>query len=652
MDRRTFLAAGFTGLTYGVLVDGRRVLAREPLADPPAGTLPRTGGVERFELGATPIGAEPNMTVVDVETDVLVCGGGMAGVCAALAAARNGARVLLVQDRSRLGGNASSEIKMHIVGADCHGSRPGWRESGIIEEIRLEDASRNPHRAYELFDLLLYDKCISEPNLTLLLDSAVYRAEVEDGRITTAFVRCDKTEHLYRVRADVYLDCTGDSRLALEAGAEMRWGREDRAEFDEPLAPETGDRKTQGSSILFTARKHDKPIPFTPPAWARTITAEDLRLRDVGRYSYEYGFWWIELGGLFDTIRDNERLRFELLSIVLGVWSYIKNSGDRPDSANWALETVGMIPGKRESRRIMGDHVQSQRDLEGRWRERDDGVAIGGWSFDEHPPEGFDAPQLRPYRAVRMEEAYNIGLEALYSRNVSNLMMAGRNISNTHVAFTSTRVMATCACIGQAVGTAAAMCAEHGTTPRRLRRERMAELQQRLLGDDQPIRGVVNEDPADLARSASVTASSVFEGGEPQHVVDGHVRDLPGSSDHRWRAKPAEGAWIELAWPSPQRIGRVQITFDTGFHRELTLSASDSVTRRTVRGPQPETMRDYRLVGVRPDGSRMTLVEVAGNVQRLRRHDVEPVELAALRLEVLATNGSDEARVFEVRCYA
>ncbi|MHC4909789.1 MAG: FAD-dependent oxidoreductase, partial [Planctomycetota bacterium] len=146
MDRRSFFATGFTGLTYSVLVDGRRVVAAG--GGPPAGTLPRLGGVERFEPLAAPSDAEPNMTVVDVETDVLVCGGGMAGVCAALSAARNGARVLLVQDRSRLGGNASSEIRMHIVGADCHGSRPGWRESGLIEELRLEDAARNPQGTY------------------------------------------------------------------------------------------------------------------------------------------------------------------------------------------------------------------------------------------------------------------------------------------------------------------------------------------------------------------------------------------------------------------------------------------------------------------------------------------------------------------------
>lgn len=607
-----------------------------------------------FERAVSPIAAEPNMTAVDVETDVLVCGGGMAGVCAAIAAARNGARVLLVQDRSRLGGNASSEIKMHIVGADCHGSRSGWREGGIIEEIRLEDSARNPHRTYEMFDLLLYDKCMREPNLTLLLDSAVFRAEVDGGKITTAFVRCDKTEHIYKVRAHMYIDSTGDSRLALEAGADVRWGRESRAEFGESLAVEQGDRRTQGSSILFTAREHSGPVPFVAPTWARGITADDLKLRNVGRYRYEYGFWWIELGGMYDTIKDNERLRFELLSIVLGVWDYIKNSGDRPDSANWALETVGMIPGKRESRRVMGPHIQTESDLNGDWKQRDDGVAIGGWSFDEHPPEGFDAPQKKPYRAVRMEEPYNIALDALYSRNVGNLMMAGRNISNTHVAFTSTRVMATCSVIGQAVGTAAAMCVENGVQPAQLRKDSIGALQQRLLRDDQTVRNVGNQDADDLARTATVTASGEYEGGEAGHVIDGYVRDTPGKRDHRWCAKVGDGPapWISLTWPRPVKIGLVQITFDSGFHRELTLSASDGATSRMVRGPQPETVRDYRLIATTPGGAEVVIAEVEGNFQRLCRHPIEPMEAAAIRLEVLATNGSDEARVFEIRCYA
>src|SRR4029077_9794920 len=158
-----------------------------------------------------------NMRLVELDTDVLVAGGGLAGVCAAIAAARQGSRVVLVQDRSRLGGNSSSEVKMHVVGANQHTGRPGWRESGLIEEFRLDDAVNNPQRSWELWDLLLYDKVVSEPNLTLLVDTVLFAADTKDNRSQNAYARCDKTELLYKITAGLYLDCTGDCRLGLEA---------------------------------------------------------------------------------------------------------------------------------------------------------------------------------------------------------------------------------------------------------------------------------------------------------------------------------------------------------------------------------------------------------------------------------------------------
>lgn len=580
----------------------------------------------------------------------------MAGVCAAISAARHGAKVILIQDRSRLGGNASSEIRMHIVGADNHGARPNWREGGLIEAFRLEDAVRNPHRAYELWDLLLYDKCISEPNLTLLLDTSVYSASMKSGEIESVMARCDKTEHLYRIGAQIFCDCTGDSRLALEAGAEYRMGRESIEEFGESLAPEITDSRTQGSSILFTARKHDRPMLYRPPKWARKITRDQLKHRPTS--SWEYGYWWIELGGAHHTIRDNELLRYELLSIVLGTWDYIKNSGNHPSSANWALESVGMIPGKRESRRIMGDVLQTQAMLEEGWKTMNDGVAIGGWNFDDHPPEGFDAPEKPPFRSIKLAEPYNISLGALYSKNVSNLMMAGRNISNTHVAFSSTRVMATCSAIGQAVGTAAAQCVSSKLTPRRLRADQseLFKLQQTLLRDDQTIRKVKNEDPGDVARKARVSASESIKGADPEHVLTGKTRDVDGGNSNRWvalmpQAGGASGPWLDLTWGTPQLIGEVQLTFDTGFQRELTLSASDTVTQRVVRAPQPETVSDYTLTASLANGESVELASVTDNFQRLRRHRFEPVRVNRIRLQVHATNGSEEARVYEVRCY-
>jgi hypothetical protein len=601
-------------------------------------------------------GPEPHMTLVDLDTDVFIAGGGLAGVCAAVAAARNGARVVLVQDRSRLGGNSSSEVKMHVVGANSHKGRPGWRESGLIEEFRLDDAVNNPQRCWELWDLLLYDKVVSEPNITLLLETTLYSVDMRDNRIERVMARCDKSEHLYRVRAKTYIDATGDSRLGLEAGAEMRSGREARSEFGESLAPEKTDKETLGSSILFTSRLHRRPMPFTPPKWARKVTKDQLRFRKVGPENWEYGYWWIEWGGNYDTIRDNERIRFELLSIVMGVWDHIKNSGEHTASANWALEWVGMMPGRRGSRRMIGDHLLTQHDLlSGKF---DDAVAIGGWPLDDHPPGGFDRPDLPPNTVIRPPEVYDIPLRSLYSRNISNLMMAGRNISATHAAFTSTRVMATCAVIGQAAGTAASMCAERGISPRQLANQPklVSALQQTLLRDDQTIKRVRNTDPNDVARKAKVTASAEAAPALAAKVIDGANRDIPGKDGrpvefHHWAA-PGQDAWIELTWTQPQRIGRVQITFDSGFPRELTLTASDSHTRAIVREPQPETVRDYTVSYRDSGGTVAQIAAVKGNHQRVNRHKFAAVEAQAIRVHVTATNGLDQARIVEIRCYA
>ncbi len=653
VDRRGFFAAAGAS-AYSVFVfasDSPASDGPEPKLDEIRASFEQIAPQDPQAAGRR-FDGEPHMALVDLECDLLVAGGGPAGVCAALAAARNGAKVILVQDRSRLGGNSSSEVKMHVVGANVHTGRPGWREGGIIEELRLDDAANNPQRCWELWDLLLYDKLVSEPNVTLLLDTTLYAAEVENATIQRVMARCDKTEHLYRITARLYADCTGDSRLALEAGATVRWGHEARAEFNEPLGWDEATRETLGSSLLFTAHDFGRPMPYTPPKWARQIDESKLLFRPIN--SWEYGYWWIEWGGAMDTIRDNERIRFELLSIVTGVWDYIKNSGKFPSAENWAMDWVGMLPGKRESRRIEGDVILTQQDLMGMNGEFEDAVCIGGWGLDEHPPGGFDDTEDRPFVTTRLGEVYNIPLRALYSKDLANLFMAGRNASCSHVAFTSTRVMATCAVMGQAVGTAAALCARDGLSPRQLymQKPHLRELQQTLLRDDQTIKHARNEDSADVARTARVIASASYKSSQPENVVDGYVRNLYGEMTHRWLAPLGdEGAWIELAWDVPQRLCHVQLTFDTGFHRELTLTSSNSHNKRMIRAPQPECVRDYRILVKSPDGTEVEVAHVSANHQRLRRHDFEPLNAQSVRVVIAATNGSDTARIYEIRCY-
>lgn len=653
VSRRSFLAGLGAGAGYSLMVDARDF---QPLHAAEAATPAEIRAA--FDTIAPPdasqrFAGEPHMTLVDLKCDLLVAGGGPAGVCAALAAARHGSKVVLIQDRSRLGGNSSSEVKMHIVGANNHTGRPGWREGGIIEELRLEDAANNPHRSWELWDLLLYDKCVSEPNITLLLDTTVYAADVGDKEIQRVMGRCDKTEHLYRITSKLYADCTGDARLAVEAGATIRWGHEDRKEFGEPLAWEKATRDTLGSSILFTSRDYGKPISYTPPRWARKIEKKHLRFRGVG--GWEYGYWWIEWGGHLDTIRDNERIRFELLSIVTGVWDYIKNSGEVKGAENWGMDWVGMVPGKRESRRIEGEHILTQQDVMGLNGDFDDAVCIGGWPLDEHPPSGFDNPEIPPYTSIKLPEVYNIPLRSFISKDISNLMMAGRNASCSHVAFTSTRVMATCAVMGQALGTAAAQCVKTGVTPKQLagNKEQVGTLIQTLLRDDQSIKHRRNEDALDLARTAKATASGSYKDSTPESVLDGFVRDGNGEMKHRWMCELPKDSevWLQLEWDQPQTVSHIQLTWDTGFQRELTLTSADNHNKNMIRAPQPETVKDYELIGTTADGNTVTLAKVTNNHQRLRRHDFEAVALKSVRVRITATNGNEQARLYELRAY-
>lgn len=636
-----------------------------------------------------------------LEAELLVAGGGMAGVCCALAAARLGTRVILCQDRGVLGGNASSEIRMHIVGATgLHAGLPLLlepREGGLIEEMRLEQAVRNPQRSPAMMDLMLYDLCRVEPNLTLLLNTTVVAAQVVAGAIREVTAERPSTEDRFTIRAQMFADCTGDGRLALEAGAPFMRGREAAAQFGEKLARPESDGKTLGSTVLFQARKHDRPMPFSAPRWARRFRADDFKLRPFGKggtdLGLEYGYWWIEWGGCLDTIKDNERIRDELLAIALGVWNHIKNESGI-DASHWALEWVGFLPGKRESRRFVGQHVLSEADLFAS-REFADAIAFGGWPIDTHPPEGMDAPHEPPCTQNHLPYLYDIPLRACVAQTLRNLFFAGRNVSATHIAFASTRVMGTCAVIGQGVGTAAALALRARVAPADIavRPELMRAIQQQLLRDDAYLVGIANADPADRAKNAKLSASSARAGGEPEMVISGQTRSVHGAAvavaarrpdnlwedvlqeletgqvhaqhtaappgrarpgTHRWMSEPGAGlpAWVELRWDQALSLAEIQLIFDTGLHRFLTLSQADGYTRRMVWGqPQPETVRDY-TIAVQTEEGWHDVMRVTGNYQRRRVHAIEPALIVhALRITVTATHGIDQARIVEVRAY-
>ena len=641
--------------------------------------------------------------MIELETELLVAGGGLSGVCCAVAAARLGWRVILCQDRSVLGGNASSEVRMHVVGAT--GLRGGvaleteLREGGIMEEIRLELAVNNPQRSASMMDLVLYDLCRREPNLELLLNTTVDGATVEDREIKSVTATRASTEDRFRITARIFVDCTGDGRLGAEAGAPFRFGREGTEEFGERLAAPMADGKTLGSTIMFQARRHDILMPFVAPPWVRKFQESDFKLRPYGQpqsdLGLEYGYWWAEWGGELDTLKDNEKIRDELLAITLGVWNYVKNESEL-DAANWALEWFGFLPGKRESRRFVGHHVLTEHDVM-QSTSFGDAIAFGGWPVDTHPPEGVDAPELAPCTQHHLPYLYDIPLRSCVAKTPRNLMFAGRNISATHIAFATTRVMATCAAIGQGVGTAAAIALAEKTTPTELteRPELWPRVQQQLLRDDCYLIGVSTNEPNDLVGAANeILASSAQQDAEPERVRSGQTRTVEGKPEaskagantnlwedvlahvesgeevaaavtcappdranpglHRWMSEPNDGlpAWIEMRWAEAVTIAEVTVVFDTGLHRLLTFSGADAYTAKMQWGqPQTETVRDY-TIELEVGEYWQTVVEVQGNYQRLRRHRIAAVSgVTSMRVNVTATNGIDHARIMEIRTY-
>ncbi len=613
-----------------------------------------------------------NLQATSLAAEVLVAGGGISGVACALSAARNGAQVILCQDRPVLGGNASSEVRMHIVGANsgrpCCDLKLEPRESGIVEEIRLENSMRNAQRSPSMFDFILYDKCCAEKNITLMLNTAVVGVEKEGNKITRVEALRLSTEDRFQITAKIFVDCTGDSTMATAAGAVCFEGREDKKKFGESLALDEADQKSLGSTLLFMGRKHDKPMPFTPPSWARKFSEDDFKLRphatgDVD-FGLEYGFWWIEWGGQFDTIRQNEMIRHELLAIVMGIWDHIKNDGDH-GAENWALDWFGAVPGKRESRRLIGRHVLNEGDVL-QSRAHADTIAYGGWPIDLHPPEGVDRPDEPPCTQNPVPWIYDIPLGCCIARDLDNLMFAGRNLSATHVAFASTRVMATCGVVGEGVGVTAAKAALDGMTPNEIREDSqaMADIQQQLLRQDVFLIGKRLMDQDDLALRARVAASSETEVGPASNVISGMNRaihedrgvpaDRVVTGTHRWISEPMGDSdeWIELRWAEPVQFTRVELVFDSALHRYLTLTQSDAYAAKMVWGEgQPEMVKHYE-VEMEVQGKWIAVVKQDRQWQRRASHVFEGSKVcSALRVRVVETWGSPSARIIRLGVY-
>ncbi|EOV9673012.1 FAD-dependent oxidoreductase [Cronobacter turicensis] len=460
-------------------------------------------------MNVFPRSADRTFPEEHLHADLLVAGGGLAGLCAALAAARDGLQVILVQDRPVLGGNASSEVRLWANGATSHmGNNNRWaREGGIMGEILEENLWRNKEGNPVMFDLVLLDLARSQPGLTLLLNTAIFEVACHGQRIARVRGFNAINETFYTLSATQFCDATGDGVLGYLAGAEFRVGAEEADELGEKMAPGDSFGHKLGHSIYFYTKQTREPVRFVPPSFALKEITDIPRYQRLTSTLNGCDLWWLEWGGRLDTVHQSEEIKWELWKIVWGVWDHIKNSGQFPDAENLTIEWVGTIPGKRESRRFMGDHLLCQQDIIEQ-RDHYDAVAYGGWSIDLHPADGVYSTH-DGCRQFHSKGTYTIPWRSLYSRSLDNLFLTGRLISASHVAFGSARVMCTCGLLGEVVGRAAALCHQQALTPRQLAaRERIAELQQHLQATGCYIPRQRLDDPA---RGARLRVSSEYQ---------------------------------------------------------------------------------------------------------------------------------------------
>ena len=582
-----------------------------------------------------------------IQYEVAVIGGGAAGMCAAVAAARNGARTVLVQDRPVLGGNASSEIRVHLNGVNQLKNGLPERETGIIEEILLHNRFNNPQESFTVWDHVLYDFIVQEPNLDLMLNTSAMRAKMNGDKIESAICWQLTTETTFTIQADLFIDCSGDGLLAATSGALYRTGREASSEFNEKYAPKEADGWQMGATILLSSKDMGRPMPFVPPSFTREFDADASNPRRK-LVPFEEGFWWVEVGSENDIIGEYEDNRHKLMGYAYGVWDYVKNSGKFPEAANYALDWVCSLPGKRESRRFIGDYILCEPDMLGN-KQFPDAVAYGGWSLDEHNPGGIENLSEPPsYFHEHFSEVYQIPFRCLYSRNVPNLLFAGRNISQTHIALSSSRIMATCALEGQAAGTAAAICRKKGVLPRAISEQYVDELQEQLLRDDAFIPNRPAADVQDRARTANLIFASSTRSGDAALLLDGVSRDFQGVK-HHWQSDglPAE---LQLEWEQPLMLSKVELKCDTNVQRNLMMrkdSRDDEIYGNSI----PKELLKSLVLEARVRGSWVEVGRMENNQRRLIKFAFEQIRASALRVRLLETYGDPHAKLFEIRCY-
>ncbi len=419
---------------------------------------PPAGGEELSAFRYQQTGIQPEKAG---EFDLVVVGGGVAGICAAVSAARLHMKVALIHDRPVWGGNNSSEVRVHLGGRINLGPYPAL--GGVVKELSPEKGGNaQPADRYE--DRKKADLIHSEPNITPFMNYYAFAVEKNGSSIQSVTAKQVETGEELIFSAPLFADCTGDGSIGALAGADFVMGRESTAGFGETTAPGIADKLTMGSSVQWYSKEQAQPSSF--PVFRYGIDFHEANAEKV-----TMGEWTWETGMNINQITDFERIRDYGMMVIFSNWSFLKNESAEKDSyANRALEWVAYVSGKRESRRLLGDYILKEQDITSHTLQ-EDGTASTSWSIDLHYPdpkntEHFPGTEFKSIAKHIQIHPYPIPYRCFYSRNVDNLFMAGRNISVTHVALGTVRVMRTTGMMGEVVGMAASLCKAHQANPR------------------------------------------------------------------------------------------------------------------------------------------------------------------------------------------
>ena len=393
--------------------------------------------------------------------DLVVVGGGVAGICAAVSAARLGLKVALIHDRPVWGGNNSSEVRVHLGGRIA--LEPYPELGGIVKELSPEKGG-NAMPASQYDDEKKTALINAEPNISQFMKYRAFAVEMKGSAIQSITARHIETGMELVFAAPLFADCTGDGTIGVLAGAEYAMGRESKAEFGEPTAPDEADRMTMGSSVQWYSEEKDASSDFPVLKYGMEFNEENAQTVTMGEWTWETGM-------NSNQITDFERIRDYGLLVVFSNWSFLKNEYSEKDKyANRKLGWVAYVAGKRESRRLLGDMILKEQDIDN-YVVYPDGTASTSWSIDLHYPDPKNTEQFpgHEFKSIAVHQniyPYPIPYRCFYSRNVDNLLMAGRNISVTHVALGTVRVMRTTGMMGEVVGMAAAVCRQNNVKPR------------------------------------------------------------------------------------------------------------------------------------------------------------------------------------------